>query len=63
MSLSAVGGIVGLAVLVRLVVDPLGQLDALVRAALDVSNWVLVTGSVCLVHINLILVLVAVSRG
>ena len=61
MSLSAVGGIVGLAVLVRLVVDPLGQLDALVRAAWDVEDMLWVAACVCLVHIDLILAL-AVSR-
>ena len=61
MSICAIGGIVGLTVLVRLVVDSLGQLNALVRAARDVKDKLRVTASVCLVHINLILAL-AVSR-
>jgi hypothetical protein len=61
MTLSAIGGIVGLAVLVRLVVDPLGQLDALVWAAWDVEDMLRVAACVCLVHIDLILAL-AVSR-
>ena len=61
MSIGAIGGIVGLAVLVRLVVDPLGQLNALIRATRDVKDELRVTACVCLVHINLILAL-AVSR-
>lgn len=62
MSLGALGGIVGLVVLVRLVVDPLGKLDALVRAAWDIVNDKLrVPACVCLVHINFVFSL-AVSR-
>ena len=62
MSIGALGVIVGRVVLVRLVVDPLGKLDALVRAAWDVVNdklWV--PACVCLVHINFVFSL-AVSR-
>jgi hypothetical protein len=61
MSIGAIGSIVGLAVLIRLVVDPLGKLNALIRAARDVKDKLWVAASVCLVHINLILAL-AVSR-
>jgi hypothetical protein len=61
MSIGAISAIVGLAVLVRLIVDPLRQLNALIRAVRDVKNKLWVTACVCLVHINLILAL-AVSR-